>query len=233
MLENVKGAHAEAVVFDMDGVLVDSEHLWAEMWERYAAAHGTSWQSRHTRDVQGMSASEWAAYLTDLIGAGHDPAQTERAVVDGMIDAVAAGRAPLLDGAGELLVDVARYAPVGLATSAPPRLIKAVLDAYDIGHCFTGTVSSSEVERGKPSPDVYLEAAARIGMRSDRCVAVEDSTNGVRAAATASMTVVAVPNSRYPLRADAVSMAFEITENLGQVRRIIWERLGLAEEEAP
>jgi HAD superfamily hydrolase (TIGR01509 family) len=220
-------------VFDMDGVLVDSEHLWAELWEQYANQHGVGWSPQNTTDVQGMSAPEWAAYLTEHVDAEHDPSETERAVVDGMIKAIADGRAPLLPGAKELLSDVSAHAPVGLATSAPRRVIDAVLSTYGIAACFAGTVSSSEVDRGKPGPDVYLEAAARIGVGPGDCLAVEDSTNGVQAAASAGMTVIAVPSSRYPLRSPAVSAAFKITEDLDQVRQILWEQLGLTDGGGP
>jgi HAD superfamily hydrolase (TIGR01509 family) len=221
------GPDARAVVFDLDGVLVDSEHLWAEMWQRYAERHGVRWTIEHTRDCQGMSAPEWAAYLAREVGASHDPSVTERAVVDGIVEAVAGRRAPLLPGAAELVRGLSGHVPVGLATSAPRRVIDAVFDTHGIRGCFVGTVSSAEVGRGKPSPDVYLEAAARIDVEPTECVAVEDSSNGILSAAYAGMTVIAIPNVRYPLRPEARLAAAEITENLDQVRRIIWERLDL------
>lgn len=229
MQQRSEGPDARAVVFDLDGVLVDSEHLWAEMWECYAARRGVRWTLEHTRDCQGMSSPEWAAYLTRVVGAPHDPSETERAVVDDIVVAVASGRAPLLPGAGRLVDQLSAHAPVGLATSAPRRVIEAVFEAHGIGGCFDGTISGAEVGRGKPSPDVYLEAAVRIGVEPKHCLAVEDSTNGVLAAANAGMTVIAIPNHKYPLRSEASSAASVITENLGQVRHIIWERLGLTE----
>lgn len=214
-------------MFDMDGVLVESEHLWAEAWEKYAVAHGASWSTDNTRDVQGMSSAEWSAYLHEHVGAPSSPVETENDVVESMVQSVKSGAAPLMDGAAALLRDVSAHVPVGLATSAPPRLIEAVMTMYGLAEYFSGTVSSSEVARGKPSPDVYEEAARRIGVPAVECLAVEDSSNGVCAAARAGMRVVAMPSERYPLRADAREQAFAIVGELHSVQSVLWGQLGL------
>lgn len=210
-----------AVVFDLDGVLIESEHLWEEMWTRYAASHGVTWTADDTAHVQGMSAPEWSAYLAERVrghGSEDTPATCERAVVDDMVGALALGRMEPYDGAVAMVREVADRVPVALATSAPRRLIDAVLDRNALTSSFGATVSSAEVARGKPSPDVYLEAAGRLDADPDRCVAVEDSSNGIRAAAAAGMTVVAIPNPTYPPKPDAIALAGRVADGVGGAR---------------
>ena len=208
-----------AVVFDLDGVLVDSEHLWEENWVAYAARHHTEWTAEDTASVQGMSAPEWAAYLAKRSGTPESAAEVERAVVDGMIAAIEAGEAPLLPGAGEMVREVSAKVPVALASSAARRVIDAVLGKHGLTGEFSATVSSAEVARGKPSPDVYLEAAARLGRSGEECLGVEDSSNGIRAAAAAGLTVIALPNPVYPPKPDALQLAAEVAEDNDDVRR--------------
>lgn len=217
---------AAAVVFDMDGVLVESEHLWEELWTRFAAHRGARWQADQTRQVQGMSAPEWAAFLADFAGAEEDARQTERIVVDGMVAALDAGRIELLSGARSMVTEVAECAPVALASSAPRRVIDAVLDRHGLSRYFHATVSSAEVPNGKPSPDVYRAAADRLGTPAGDCLAVEDSSNGLRAAAAAGMTVVAIPNPQYPPAADALAAASFASGDHDEVRRFLLTRLG-------
>lgn len=216
---------AEAVVFDMDGVLVESEHLWEELWTEFAAQRGASWGSEQTKSCQGMSAPEWAAFLADFAGAGDTPKETERAVVDGMIGALEQGRVELLPGAREMVTEVAALGPIALASSAPRRVIDAVLVQHGIDHNFKATVSSAEVPRGKPSPDVYLSAAEKLGVPAAKCLAVEDSSNGLRAAAAAGMTVIAIPNPQYAPAEDALAKAaFAASEHVA-VSRYLTGRL--------
>jgi len=215
-----------AVVFDLDGVLVDSEHLWEEMWLRYAERHDARWTSEDTAAVQGMSAPEWAAYLCRAAGSPEPPEGTERAVVDDMVAAFEAGRVDLLPGAETLVREVSARAPVALASSAPRRLIDAVLTGHRLVDRFTATVSSAEVPRGKPSPDVYAEAARRLGHDGPACAAVEDSSNGIRAAAAAGMTVVAIPNPTYPPKPDAIALAGTVAADLDEVRLTLLKLLG-------
>ncbi|WP_026453396.1 HAD family hydrolase [Saccharomonospora iraqiensis] len=214
-----------AVVFDMDGVLVHSEHLWERMWARFAEAHGRSWTAAQTRRVQGMSAPEWAAFLAEFSGTTESAERTEQLVVDDMVAALDTGEIRLLDGAGRMVSDVARRAPIALASSAPRRLIDAVLTGHDLARLFTATVSSAEVPRGKPSPDVYLAAADKLGERPDRCLAVEDSSNGLRAAAAAGMTVIALPNPDYAPAGDALARAAHVAADQEEVRRLLTKYL--------
>lgn len=198
---------ADAVVFDMDGVLVESEHLWEGLWTAFAAERGAQWGPEQTKSCQGMSAPEWARFLTGFAGGGDSAEDTEREVVDGMIRALEGGEIDLLPGARQMITDAAALGPIALASSAPRRVIDAVLAHHSVDHHFKATVSSAEVPRGKPSPDVYLAAAEKLGVPAADCLAVEDSSNGLRAAAAAGMTVVAIPNPTYPPAEDALAGA--------------------------
>jgi HAD superfamily hydrolase (TIGR01509 family) len=215
--EGSAGTH-QAVVFDMDGVLVESEHLWERMWAAFAAARGRVWTVQQTRQVQGMSAPEWSAFLARYSEAQESVAETERLVVDDMIAALDAGAIGLLPGSERMVTEAAERARIALASSAPRRLIDAVLDRHDLTRYFTATVSSAEVPRGKPSPDVYLEAARRLDTPAANCLAVEDSSNGLRAAAAAGMTVVAIPSHAYPPAEDALAAASFVARDLDEVR---------------
>jgi HAD superfamily hydrolase (TIGR01509 family) len=218
------GNHFDGVVFDLDGVLVESEHLWEENWTQHAAANGYAWLATDTATVQGMSVPEWSGYLAERFGRGR-PEEIAEAVIDGMIRALHGGRVDLLPKAPEMVAVAADRVPVAVASSAPQRLIAAVLEATGLAPHFSAFVSSEEVPRGKPSPDVYLAAARQIGVPPASCAAVEDSSNGIRAAAAAGMTVIAIPNSVYPPRPDALALCAKIASSPEEVRRFLIERL--------
>lgn len=214
----------EGVVFDLDGVLVESEHLWEENWTHHAAANNYVWLAADTTTVQGMSVPEWSGYMAERIGRGSPQAIAE-AVIDGMIGALHGGRVELLPGAAEMVAAAADRVPIAVASSAPRRLIEAVLDTTGLRPHFSAFVSSEEVPRGKPSPDVYLQAARLIDVAPDACAAVEDSSNGIRAAAGAGMTVIAIPNPVYPPHPDALARCAKIAASPDEVRRYLIERL--------
>lgn len=194
-----------AIVFDLDGVLVDSERVWDEVRQQVVADRGGSWPAEATTAMQGMSTPEWAAYLAGLIGGG-DPGELARRVVSAMADRYRE-HVPLLPGAVDAVRALAGRWPLAVASSSPPELIRVVLAAAGVADRFRVTVSSEEVARGKPAPDVYLAAAERLGVDPAACIAVEDSANGLRSAAAAGMTVVAVPNPHFPPPADALALA--------------------------
>ena len=196
----------EAVVFDLDGVIVDSEHLWDEVREELARERGGHWHERAQADMMGMSSTEWSRYMHDVIGLAESPAEIDDEVVARMLDRYAL-RLPLIDGAVDAVLRLAEAFRLALASSSNRRIIDAVLDAAGLASSFEATVSSEEVGRGKPAPDVFLEAARRLGLPPDRCAAVEDSANGIRAAHASGMRVVAIPNRRFPPSADALDLA--------------------------
>lgn len=196
----------EAVVFDLDGVLLDSEHLWDEVREELARERGGRWHQRAHADMMGMSSTEWSRYLQEVIGLPEPPEEISAEVVRRMLARYEAGL-PLVEGAVEAVRRLAGSFRLALASSSNREIIDAVLERSGLGSLFEATVSSEEVARGKPAPDVFLEAARRLGLPPERCAAIEDSGNGIRAAHAAGMRVVAIPNRRYPPPEDALALA--------------------------
>ena len=210
------GEGVEAVVFDLDGVLVDSEPIWDEARRDLVSRHGGTWLPAATRDMMGMSSREWSAYMHDTLGVSLPVKQISREVAN-FVDQRYAERLPFLPGAPEAVQRLAHRWPLGLASSSNRTIIDRFLEASGLRSSFAVTVSSEEVERGKPAPDVYVAAAARLGAATSRCVAIEDSTNGIRAAAAATMTVIAVPNAAFPPSADALGLADLVLPDLSSL----------------
>jgi HAD superfamily hydrolase (TIGR01509 family) len=196
----------EAVVFDLDGVIVDSEHVWDEVRQRLAEERGGRWHDQASRDMMGMSSLEWSRYMHDVIGLAEPPEQINAEVVRRLV-AVYREELPLLPGAVEAVEALAARWPLGLASSSNREVIDLVLRVSGLERWFAATVSSEEVARGKPAPDVYLEAARRLDVPAERCAAVEDSENGILSAKAAGMRVVAIPNPQYPPADDALAAA--------------------------
>jgi len=205
-----------AVVFDLDGVLVDSEQVWDEVRRAVVADLGGRWTDAATTAVQGMSTPEWARYLVDELGVHGPPEEVAADVIRRMAERYRR-HVPLLPGAVQAVRTLSGHWPLGVASSSPPDLIRTVLDVAGVADRFRVVVSSEQVSRGKPAPDVYLAAAAELGVPAERCVAVEDSANGLRAAAAAGMTVVAVPNPHYPPPDEAVRLAAAVVHTAAEV----------------
>jgi HAD superfamily hydrolase (TIGR01509 family) len=206
----------EAVVFDMDGVLIEGEEVWDAVRQQLVQARGGRWAPEATAAMMGMSSPEWSRYMAEELGVPMAPS----AIVDKTVAGVAARYAqalPLVDGAVEVVRGLAARWPLGLASSANRPIIELVLDRAELTGCFRVTVSSEEVDRGKPAPDVYLETARRLGMAPGRCAAVEDSANGLRSASAAGMWVVAMPNRRYPPPRELVQAADLVISDLRQL----------------
>jgi HAD superfamily hydrolase (TIGR01509 family) len=210
------GRVTEAVVFDLDGVIVDSEHLWDEVREQLAHERGGRWHERAQADMMGMSSTEWSAYMHDVIGLPDAPEEIAAEVVRRLL-ARYREELPLVQGAVAAVERLAGSFRLGVASSANRPVIDAVLEAAGIAPHFVATVSSEEVARGKPAPDVYLEAARRIGVDPDRSAAVEDSANGIRAGHAAGMRVLAYPNRRYPPPPDALALADVVLGSLDEL----------------
>ena len=196
----------DAVVFDLDGVLLDSEELWDEVREGLARERGGRWHEGAQADMMGMSSREWSVYMHERIGLPEPPVEINAEVVRRMLERYGT-ELPLIPGAVEAVEGLASRWALGLASSSNRELIDAALDAAGLARCFRATVSSEEVSRGKPAPDVYLEAARRLAVAPERCAAVEDSRNGIRSAKAAGMRVVAIPNPRFPPGDDALADA--------------------------
>jgi HAD superfamily hydrolase (TIGR01509 family) len=200
-------------VFDLDGVLVDSESVWDAARRAVVAEAGGRWRPTATTDMLGMSAPEWSRYLRDELAVPLDPDEINQRVVAGLL-ASYRRHLPLLPGALAAVARLASRWPLGLASSANRPVIDAVLASAGLTEKFAATVSGEEVDRGKPAPDVYLAAARKLGVEPADAAAVEDSTNGLRAAAAAGMAVLAVPNREFPPTADALSLADLVVDSL-------------------
>ena len=196
----------EAVVFDLDGVLIDSEPVWEQVRRRVVAEHGGHWDPDTQDRLMGMSTGEWSRYLSEDLDVALSPDQVAETVIAAMTERYRE-HLPLLPGAVEAVTRIADRWIVGLASSAPRSLIEAVLDASGLRPKFAATVSTEEVARGKPAPDAYLTAAGRLGVRPAACAAVEDSSNGLRSAAAAGLAVIAIPHEKYPPAPDALKRA--------------------------
>jgi len=197
---------SEAVVFDLDGVLIQSEEVWDRVRERYVLERGGRYDEGVQRAMMGMSSTEWSRYLHDEAGVPDEPAAVNAEVVRRMLAAYRE-ELPLLPGAVEAVRRTAARLRLALASSSNRDIIDEVLRLAGIADCFRVTVSSEEVERGKPAPDVYLEAARRLGLDPRCCTAVEDSHAGIRSAKAAGMRVVAIPNPSYPPDEEALATA--------------------------
>jgi HAD superfamily hydrolase (TIGR01509 family) len=203
----------EAVIFDLDGVVIQTEEIWDEVREAYAAEHGARYDAEAQRAMMGMSSLEWSAYMNEELGMPVEPVEISAEVVRRM-EARYRERLPLIEGAVEAVERLAARWPLGLASSSNRPLIDAVLELSGLAPCFAATVSSEEVERGKPAPDVYLECARRLGVAPTGCAAIEDSHAGIRSAKSAGMRVVAIPNPTYPPDPDALAHADVVLPSL-------------------
>jgi HAD superfamily hydrolase (TIGR01509 family) len=195
-----------AVVFDLDNVLIDSEELWAEAREGITREHGGHWRDTAQQEMMGMSSTEWSQWLHDELGVRLEPEEISTAVVD-RLGAVYRDHLRLMPGAREAVERVAAKWPLAVASSANKPLIELALELSGLGEHFRAVVSSEEVPRGKPAPDVYIEAAHRLDVDPTSCAAVEDSTNGLLSARAAGMRVIAVPDRRYPPSDEALAAA--------------------------
>jgi HAD superfamily hydrolase (TIGR01509 family) len=206
----------EAVVFDLDGLLLESEQLWDEVRERLARERGGRWSERAQRDMMGMSSPEWSTYMHDVVGLSEPPDEINELVVARMAERYRDGL-PLVPGAVEAVERIAARWPLAVASSSNRALIDLVLERSGLAPRFQATVSSEEVARGKPAPDVYLEAALRLGVRPERAAAVEDSASGIRSAAAAGMRVVAIPNPTFPPDDEALASADVVLASLDEL----------------
>jgi HAD superfamily hydrolase (TIGR01509 family) len=203
----------EGVIFDLDGVLLDSEHVWDEVREQLARERGGRWHERAQREMMGMSSLEWSRYMHDEIGLPDPPEEISAEVVR-RLEALYREQLPATPGAREAVDRLAAHWPLALASSSNRELIVLALELLGVAGRFQAIVSSEEVARGKPAPDVYLEAARRLAVNPARAAAVEDSHNGIRAAKAAGMRVIAIPNRRFPPGDEALAEADLVVETL-------------------
>jgi HAD superfamily hydrolase (TIGR01509 family) len=206
----------EAVVFDLDGVLVDSEPVWERVRRQVVAEHGGHWAGDAQQRLMGMSTAEWARYLSEELGVGLPP-ETIAALVIGQMRARYEAQVPVMPGAAGAVRRLAARWPLGLASSSPLVLIGAALEGMGLRDCFAVTMSTQQVARGKPAPDIYLAVTDKLGHRAERCAAVEDSANVIRSAAAAGLAVIAVPHPRYPPGPGALGAASLVLTSLAEL----------------
>jgi HAD superfamily hydrolase (TIGR01509 family) len=206
----------DAVVFDLDGLLLDSEQVWDAAREELAKERGGRWHPRAQRDMMGMSSPEWSRYMHDVIGLPQPPEEINAEVVR-RLEKRYREDLPVIPGAQEAVERLAQRWPLGLASSSNRELIDLALDLMGIADRFQATVSSEEVARGKPAPDVYVEAARRLHVDPTRAAAIEDSHNGIRAAKAAGMRVLAIPNRHFPPDENALAQADLVLDSLAEL----------------
>jgi HAD superfamily hydrolase (TIGR01509 family) len=206
----------EAVVFDLDGVLLASEEVWDDVRERYVLESGGRYDAEAQRAMMGMSSTEWSRYIHEELGVPAAPEEVNADVVR-LMEKRYRERLPLVPGAREALQRMASEFRLGLASSSNRELIDAALELAELAGLFAATVSSEEVERGKPAPDVYFEAAHRLGVDAARCAAVEDSHSGIGSAKAAGMRVVAIPNPTYPPEPAALAEADLVLQSIAEL----------------
>jgi HAD superfamily hydrolase (TIGR01509 family) len=206
----------DGVIFDLDGLLLDSEQVWDAAREELATERGGRWHPQAQRDMMGMSSPEWSRYMHDVIGLPEPPDEINAEVVRRLENRYREDL-PVIPGAREAVERLAERWPLALASSSNRELIDLALELMGLTHQFKATVSSEEVARGKPAPDVYLEAARRLEIAATSAVAIEDSHNGIRAAKAAGMRVIAIPNSHFPPDKDALAQADVVLGSLAEL----------------
>jgi HAD superfamily hydrolase (TIGR01509 family) len=206
-----------AVIFDLDGVLVDSESVWDDARRDVVKESGGTWPGDAQRTMMGMSATEWSSYMREQLGVPLSAEEISAAVVE-RVERVYRQHLPLVAGAREAVVSLAGHWPLAIASSANRPLIALVLELTDLTDCFQTTVSSEEVPHGKPAPDVYLEAARRLARAPVDCIVVEDSASGLRAGTAAGMRVIAIPNRAFPPEEEALESADVVLRSIDQLR---------------
>jgi HAD superfamily hydrolase (TIGR01509 family) len=212
----------EAVVFDLDGVIVDSEQVWVEVREQYVRGLGLPYPVEATRAMMGMSSPEWSGYLSQTLSVPGSPAEINDAIVERMLVRYGT-EPPLIPGAVEAVRRLAAHWPIGIASSSNPSLIEAVVHGAGIDDVVQVALSSEDVGRGKPAPDVYLETVRKLGATPERCAAIEDSEPGLRSAKTAGLRVIAVPNLHFPPSAEALALADVVLTTIDKLTKQIVE----------
>jgi len=204
------------VVFDLDGVILQTEEVWDQVRGRYVVERGGRYDEEAQRAMMGMSAPEWSRYLAEELGVPGTPDRISADIVR-LMEARYREQLPLIPGAKDAVERLAAHWPLGLASSSNRPLIDVALELSGLDELFTATVSSEEVSRGKPAPDVYLEAARRLGVAPEHCVAVEDSHSGIRSAKKAGMRVIAIPNASFPPDSDALALADVVLDTIDEL----------------
>ena len=206
----------KAIVFDLDGVIIDSEQIWNRVRESLVRERGGRWHDHAHEDMMGMSSQEWSRYMHEVLGLPDSPPAISTEVVHRM-ETTYRHELPLMKGAVQAVERLADHWPLAVASSSNRPLIDLVLEIAGLARRFAVTISSEEVLRGKPAPDVYREAARRLHVDPTYCVAIEDSQNGFLSAKAAGMRVIAIPNRRYPPDRKALAVVSTVLDSLDKL----------------
>jgi HAD superfamily hydrolase (TIGR01509 family) len=206
----------DTVIFDLDGVLLETEQEWNDVRREFAAEHGGHWDLHDQPAVMGANSMQWAKYMRDKVGVHLTPEEIYDGVIDGLRTRYAQ-HLPIIPGARETVAGLAARFRLGVASSSPIEIIEHSLELAGLRKYFRALVSSDEVPAGKPAPDVYLEACRRLETVPERAVAIEDSSNGLRAASAAGLAVIAIPNLAFPPSPDALSLADIVVGSVSEV----------------
>jgi HAD superfamily hydrolase (TIGR01509 family) len=222
----------DTVIFDLDGVIIDTEEVWNNVRHEFAEAHGGHWSDEGDQPfLMGVNSWQWAALMREHNGVNLSDQEIYEGIVGGLREQYSR-HLPLIPGARDAIAGLASEYRLGVASSSPLELIEYALDLAGLRGSFNVVVSSDEVALGKPEPYVYLEACARLGSSPERSAAVEDSTSGIQAASAAGLKVIAIPNPEYPPSAEAVDLADVVLASIGQLTRAVVASLGQDSEEA-
>lgn len=215
----------KAVIFDMDGIIVESEHLWDQAREELVKETGGRWGANAQTAMMGMASHEWSVYVRDELEVPLSAEEISTRVV-GRLEALYREDLPLIDGAAEAVRAAAEHWPVAIASSSNRELIDLIAELAGIDDALTTTVSSEEAGRGKPAPDVFLRAAELLDTDPADCVVIEDSANGIRAAVAAEMPVIAVPNRDFPPPEEILDIATLVVDRVAEVTPATIEKAG-------
>jgi len=211
-----------AVIFDLDGLLLDSESAWDGGRRELVVEHGLEWPDGATEAMLGMSSPEWSSYVSETLGVPLEPPEISDRVVTHVLDRYER-RLPLFSGAEQAVARIAARWPLALASSSNREVIDRVLETAGWDQVFRARVSSEEVGRGKPAPDVFIEAARRLGVQPAHAAGIEDSHNGILAAHAAGLRVIAVPNQEFPPGEEALAVADVVLGSLDELTPAVVE----------
>ena len=203
----------KAIIFDMDGLLVDSEPMWDRARAEMAAQAGYDWTSDDHKAVMGISTEDWTIYMIERLELSMTPEAVAEFIILWMVERYKQ-QIPFFPGAVEAVQLAAQHFPIGLASGSPPQLIDIVVQDARLQGLFQVVLSADTVGAGKPSPDVYLEAARQMGFQPGHCVCIEDSGNGILAGKRAGMKVIAIPDPRFPPHLDKLIQADVVVDSL-------------------
>lgn len=205
-----------AVIFDMDGVIVESEALWDKAREDLVVATGGVWVPGAQQAMMGMASTQWSVYVRDHLQVPLTAEEINRRIIDRLIELYREDF-PEIEGAPQVVRAAAERWPLAVASSSNRELIDLVIELAGLADAFVTTVSSEEAGRGKPEPDVFLEAARQLGVDPGDVVVIEDSGNGIKAGKAAGMKVIAAPNRDFPPHPDALALADKVIDRIGDL----------------